>query len=81
MLAREPFRFADRLGAVRVRSDDEHAVHLDAVLVEGVDRTLDILAGLVLVEALERAGIDGFEADEYPVAIGAPHQVQGFAVA
>ena len=80
VLAREPGRLADRVGGVGVGAQDEHAVRLDAVLVQRVEGADDVGHALRLVEAVESLLADGLEAERDAVAARVAHQREEFGV-
>ena len=74
-------RFPDRRPVVLVEAEDEHAVDLDPLAAENLDRLVDLGHGLLLLHAVEALGIDRLEADVDRVAAGLLHQPDELEVA
>src|SRR5437867_1994355 len=80
VLEREVRGRVDRLQVVLVGAHHEHAVDPDSVGVEALDRALDLAEVLLLVEELERARIDGLEADVDVEAVRVTHELEELGV-
>ena len=70
----------DHLVVVLFGAEDEHAVDIDAEVVEIVDAVLDAFHGLGLVVGLQGGGVDGFQPHEDDVAAALGHEIQEFRI-
>ena len=80
VLERELGGGVDRLDVVLVGADHEHAVDPDLVGVEPLDRALDLRHVLLLLEELERPGIDRLEADVDVEAVCRLHELEELGI-
>ena len=81
VLEREVHRVAHHVLGVAVGAEHEHAVAADAVVVQDVDRLLDVVDGLRLLEAVERGLVHRLEAEGDEVSPRGPHELEQLVVA